>query len=236
MTILNNQSRVGNFTSSKIGALTKKDRSGTGFGAPAMTYIEECNMARRLGRSLTSEVNARPTTWGHLCERFAYQKLGFDYDLTSKESFQHQTIPYWWGSPDGRKIPNTVYDLKCPMTLKSFCQLVDGGSIEAIRANHGEGDTYYWQLVSNAIITGSDFAELIVYVPFRSDLAEIRLMAEDEDRFKWVTYADDYELPFLIDGGRYKDINIIEFKVPQSDIDLLTGCVERAGKMLVDGE
>lgn len=233
MTIISNQSRVGNFTSSEIYNLLKKDRSGKGFGVPAMTYIEERNMARRLGRSLTTETNARPTTWGKCLEPFAYRKLGFDYELVSDVTIQHPDIPYWCGSPDliGNNI---VGDIKCPMTLKSFCQLVDCGvdGIEQVRTNHPSGEQYYFQLVSNAILTNSDFAELIIYVPYRSDLDEIRLTASDNKAFKWIEYADDYELPWLIEGGHYQDLNVIRFHVPQSDKDLLTNAVIEAGKLL----
>ena len=241
--IIANESRVGNFSSSEIYNLTKKDKSGKGFGVPALTYIAEKNMARRLGRSLTSETNARPTTWGKLLEPFAFSKLGFDYDLVSTETLTHPHYPFWVGSPDvvgdataagGGKI---VGDIKCPMTLKSFCQFVDcmdePDPIQAIRSEHTDGEKYYWQLVSNAILTNSTYAELIVFVPFRSDLPEIRLTAMDDPKYKWVEYADDWELPFLIEGNHYSDLNIIHFEVPQSDKDLLTDCVERAGKLLI---
>ncbi len=242
MTILSNHARIGSFTSSEIYNLLKKDRSGKGFGVPALTYIEERNMALRLGRSLTTETNARPTTWGKCLEPLAFQKLGFDYELVSDVTITHPDIPYWCGSPDIVVIssPNDrtgrVGDIKCPQTLKSFCQFVDcmdaPNPIEAIRANHSSGEQYYWQLVSNAILTNSDFAELIIYVPYRSDLDEIRLTASDNKAFKWIEYADDYELPWLIEGGHYQDLNVIRFHVPQSDKDLLTNAVIEAGKLL----
>lgn len=242
MTILSNQSRVGNFSSSEIYNLTKKDKSGKGFGVPAMTYISEKNMARRLGRSITTETNARPTTWGKCLEPFAFQKLGFDYELVSDVTIQHPDIPYWCGSPDVVVISSAtdytgrVGDIKCPMTLKSFCQLVDcmdqPDPIQAIRAEHSSGEQYYWQLVSNAILTGSDYAELIIFVPYRSDLSEIRLTAMDDKAYKWIEYADDYELPWLIDGGHYQDLNVITFKVPESDKAYLTELVIEAGKLL----
>ncbi len=242
MTIIANQSRVGNFTSSEIYNLLKKDTSGKKFGKPALTYIEERNMARKLGRSLTTETNARPTTWGKCLEPFAYRKTGFDYELVSNVTIVHPDIPYWCGSPD-LIGSNLVGDIKCPMTLKSFCQLVDdlawpetvatGEKImERVRSNHPSGEQYYWQLVSNAILTNSDYAELIVYVPYRSDLPEIRLMAMDDPKYKWIEYADDYELPWLIEGGHYADLNIIHFEVSQSDKDELTRCVLEAGKLL----
>lgn len=270
MTILSNPARIVSFTSSEIYKLlsigsrlmtdeelaenkrlnpkSKKTTIADGFGDLALTYIAEKNMARRLGRSLTTETNARPTTWGKCLEPFAYRKLGFDYELVSDVTIQHPDIPYWCGSPDVTKVTGlngdwTVGDIKCPQTLKSFCQLVDGiytkswddnGSalIERIRTNHPSGEQYYQQLVSNAILTGSDYAELIIYVPYRDDLDEIRLTASDNKAFKWIEYADDYELPWLIEGGYYQDLNIIRFEVPQSDKELLTNAVIEAGKLL----
>jgi hypothetical protein len=46
-------------------------------------------------------------------------------------------------------------------------------------------------------------------------------------------YADDNELPYLIDGGFYQDLNVISFEVPVADKLLLRDCVERAGEMLI---
>lgn len=237
MTILSNSNRIGRFSSSKIHNLMKRDRSGKSFGAPALTYIEETNMARRLGRSVTNETNSRETTWGKCLEPIAFDKLGFDYELVSDVTIEHPDIPYWCGSPDLIKqvdnVVSVVGDIKCPMTLKSFCQFVDAVSIESIRDNHPSGDAYYWQLVSNAILTNSDYAELIVYVPYRADLPLIRLAALDNDDYKWIGYADDYELPWLNEGGYYQDINMIRFEVPQSDKELLTDTVLEAGKLLI---
>jgi len=241
--MINNTPRIGNFTSSEIGALMKKDKSGKGFGAPALTYIEETNMERRLGRSLTEEVNARPLIWGKLLEGRAFDLLGLEYTLTSKATIIHPTISYWSGSPDGGKEkPKTVTDIKCPITLKSFCQLVDAGmagGIQQIREDHKDGEKYFWQLVSNAILTGSDMAELIVYMPYESELPEIRLMAgnvpaQEMSRHYWIAMAAEDDLPFLIDGGYYKNINVFAFEVTQADKDALTAAVLRAGEMLIN--
>lgn len=241
--MINNQPRIGNFTSSEIVSLTKKAKDGKSFGAPALTYIAEANMERRLSRSLTDEVNARPLTWGKLLERRPFDLLGLEYSLTSTETFVHPSIPYWAGSPDGFKhTTKTVIDIKCPITLKSFCQLVDAGlagGIEQIREDHKDGEKYYWQLVSNAIITGAEWAELIPYMPYKSELEEIRLMAGSVDaadlsKHYWIAMAGDDDLPYLLDDGYYKNVNVFSFKVPEADKQLLTDCVLRAGKMLID--
>lgn len=243
---MNNEYRNGNFTSSEIVALTKKGKVAGSFGVPALTYIEETNMERRLGRSLTDESNARPLTWGKLLEPRAFDKTDLSYVLCSDVSIIHPTIKYWSGSPDGTK-PDTVIDIKCPMTLKSFCNLVDPlyaglagmDAINSVRENHKDGEKFYWQLVSNAILTNSKFAELIVYVPYFSELEEIKLMAqlvptEILSKHYWIAMAQDDELPYLKDEGYYKNINIIRFEVPQSDKDFLTDCVLRAGELLMD--
>ena len=246
--MINNKLRCGNFTSSEIVALTKKDKKGTGFGAPALTYIEETNFERKLGRSLTDESNARPLTWGKLLEAHVFDLLGLEYILTSQETIQHASIPYWAGSPDGMKMDEgtTVMDIKCPMTLKSFCQLVDPlyqgltgmDAMNAIRENHKDGEKYYWQLVSNSIIENTKYAELIVYVPYFSELSAIRFMAhnvpgDQAGKHYWIAMSQDDELPYLIDGGYYKNLNIIRFEVPEADKKLLIDCVLKAGELLV---
>jgi hypothetical protein len=96
------KSRIGNFTSSEIVALMSNGK-GSMFGAPAKTYIEECNMERRLGRSITTEINARAISWGKLVERRAFDLLGIEYTLNSDETLTHPEIEFWAGSPDGFK-------------------------------------------------------------------------------------------------------------------------------------
>lgn len=242
MAIFSNQNRIGNFTSSEIGALMKKGKDGKSFGVPALTYINETNIERRLGRSLTDEVNARPLTWGKLLEGRVFELLGLEYSLTSTDTIVHPDIPFWAGSPDGKKEkPKTIIDIKAPMTLKSFCQLVDAGlegGIDQIRADHKDGEKFFWQLVSNAIITGSDWAELIVYMPYQSEIQDVKVMAmqvsgELMGKHYWIANALDDELPFIHDGGYYKNLNVFSFEVPQADKDALTEAVLKAGKMLI---
>lgn len=240
MSITTNRARVGNFTSSEIVALTKEGKKAGTWGVPALTYIEEKNMERRLNRSVDIETNARPLTWGKLLEARAFDLLGLEYTLSSTETDVHPKIDYWAGSKDGTK-EDTVIDIKCPITLKSFCQLVqplyDGLSgmeaMDAIRENHKDGDKYYWQLVSNSILADKPFAELIVYVPYLSELTEIKQMSEGNPNAYWVWSASEEELPYLPDGGYYKNLNIIRFAVSDYDKKLLTEKVRAAGELLI---
>jgi len=265
--MINNTPRIGNPTSSEIVALLStgsrdmtaeemeaykkanpkghKKKTECWPGPAAVTYIEECNMERRLGRSLTDESNARPLAWGKLLEPQVFDLLGLEYSFSSQETIVHPDIPYWAGSPDGY-TDDAVVDMKCPLTLKSFCQLVDPlykglcgmDAINAVRENHKEGEKYYWQLVSNAILLNKKYAELIVYMPYASELPAIKLLAQKASgdlisKYYWVVMAGPDDLPFLHEGRYYQNLNIIRFEVPQADKDHLTTIVLQAGEYLI---
>lgn len=253
MSISQSKVRVGNFTSSNISLLTTRNKKGDGFGAPALTYIAETNYERMLGRNIDSETNARATTWGTMVEAIVFELLPTDYTFSSQLTDTHPTIPYWRGSKDGTKecAERAVIDIKSPFTLKSFVQLVlplycglSGlDAMNAIRNGfeyegfkypaHKDGDKFWWQLVSNAIINGCDYAELVIFCPYKSELPEIYKLAEGNPDMKWLAYASENELPALPDGGKFKNLNIISFKIPQTDKDFLTECVTAAGAYLI---
>lgn len=237
-TMVNNAARVGNFTSSKIGVLMSTGKQEHGFGVPAITYIKERNFERKLGRAISAESNARPLSWGKLLEKRVFDLLGLEYILCSHETISHQIISFWSGSPDARKEPKTVCDVKCPETLKSFCILSECQTIEDVRKNHDKGDEYYWQLVSNAVLTNSDKAELIVYMPYKKELQEVRDLCfqvvdpQDAYKYYWIANSNDEELPYLPDECYYKNMHVIRFDVPQADKDLLEERVLLAGQLL----
>jgi hypothetical protein len=247
-----NPIRNGNFTSSEIVALTKNGKAKDTWGAPVFTYIEECNMERRLGMALENEIDAKPTSWGKLIEKRPFDILGLEYQLCSDETLSHPEIDFWKGSPDVKKYIESklhkIGDLKCPMTRKSFCQMVDpyyenglqvypGLTIEAVRANHKEGEKYFWQIVSNAAIAGVNYGELIVYIPYKSELEAIRTLASSAGELgeytKWIYYALDEQLPHILDGGHYKNVNVIEFDILPRDVDFLKKRVLECGEKLI---
>jgi hypothetical protein len=241
MSIINNLHRIGNFTSSNICKLLSKGKAAGSMGKPALTYIEERNMERILGRSITTESDARNLQWGKMCESLVFEQLSMSYTLCSQETLQHPTIPYWTGSPDGVSA-DAVIDIKCPMTLKSYFLLTQGENIYSMIdgfskqgasfGEHSDGDKYYWQLISNAILTGKKYAELIVFMPYLSQLQGIRDEAEFQG-INWIKYASDDELPYIHEGKGLTNITTIRFEVPQKDIDALTAAVTEAGKLLI---
>lgn len=251
MSILNNTIRNGNFTSSNIVELTKVDKNGE-FKAAAMTYITECNYERMLGGCIDTEFDAKPTLWGQLMEKMAFADIGLEYVHCSDITKQHPTISYLVGSTDGIKEveERTCFDFKSPYTKKSFiglvlplyCGLSGFEAMTAIRKGfsyngynypeHKDGEKFYWQGVSNCLINNCNWFELIVYMPYQSDLIKIDGIVLDDPRYNFIKYNPE-QVPCLPDGGTFKNINIIRFEVPQSDKDFLTSQVEKAGKLLI---
>jgi hypothetical protein len=253
---MNNEIRTGRITSSEIVALVSEGRAKDSFGAPFYTYVSECVMERMFGLSLENKVTSIQMQWGKLLESWVHKHLlGLEYIMQSRQTLIHPTIREWAGSPDQIKMIGdeieTVTDIKCPFTRKSFFCLVqsiykyvDGvvspsgisgnDAIKEVRKTK-DGEKYYWQLVSNACITGAKYAELIVYMPYLEDLQEIEKFnynADEEEKSFRVAWAKENELPYIVKESGFKDLNIIRFEVPQEDKDFLTNRVNEAVKLI----
>jgi hypothetical protein len=229
--------RIGNFTSSNIFKLLTKDRKGDGFGQPALNYTRQKVRERGMNATIDGDVNTRSVNWGKLVERYAHLVINdnMDYTYQSDVTLIHPTIDCWVGTPDVLKLGDgTVGDIKCPYTRNSFCDLYDCKDWEMLKIFSPE---YYWQLVSNAILTNSTYAELVVFLPYQSQLDDIRALAhaqtEDEYRYKWIAYANDEELPYLPDNSPlYTNLHIIRWEVSEQDKNELTEAVLKAQKLL----
>lgn len=219
----NKLERVAHITSSNTWKL---------FATPAKvkTYLQELAYEKKLGRGLGTESNARPLTWGKFVESRVFELLGLEYSLVSTDTIQHPSIYHWSGTPDG-VTKDSVIDIKCPYTMKSFCELVEIIEKKDIENFKSEKPEYYWQLVSNAVLTEKTHAELIVYCPFQSELMDIRIACDnyegaDQYKLRFIAESSDDELPYILDNGNYKNINIFKFEVPKSDIELLTNKIK----------
>lgn len=267
MSIVNNSDRVGNFTSSQIYALTtlgSRDMTESELlayklenpkgrrktieswpGEKAQTYISEKIMERRLGRSLSVDVDSRATTWGKFLEPFVFKMLP-EYTPFGQTTFTHSKYNSWKGSPDGLKR-QTIGESKCPVTPKSFCQLVQPiynglsgmDAMNAVRKGwvdkngilhkpNPDAEKFYWQIVSNCCIHNCKYGELIVFMPYKSQLPELRLLADGNPDYYHIWSSTDEQLPFLPDNGYYKNLNIIRFEIPPEDKTLLEGYVVKA--------
>lgn len=236
--IENNFLRIGNFTSSGIYALIKFARDKKSFGGAAITYIMEKRFERMLGRSINLQVDSRPLLWGKANESFAFSQLGLEYKLCSQETMQHPTIDFWCGSPDGFNGADCIIDLKCPMTPLSFMRAYVSENIEQFRELHQDGDKYFWQIVSNAILTGVKYGEIIFFCPYFSQLEKVKQLSVDieftkmKNEYAWIFHAPENELPYIPDGCGVKNIKIIRWEISQEDKDFLTERVECAGELL----
>ncbi len=247
--------RFGTFSSSANWKLLTKARNQKDFGAPALTYVKQVNWERKLGRPLNNEQDAKSTTWGKLVEKRAFDVItDLDYKLVSNVRLFHPSIDGWSGMPDiltgtiqeeqivwnGKKV---VADLKSPWTLGSFCKQIEAAK-EGWAVYKEECPEYYWQLLSNAILTGAQEIEASIYVPYKHELEEIRQMAiakSDADasetgkpcyKYNFIITGEEDELPCLIEGREYKNLNVFRFPLIEADVVELTNCVTEAVKML----
>jgi hypothetical protein len=240
--ITKNILRVGRFTSSKIAVLTTENKAKDGFGATALKYIKQKQLERKLGRSISLEKYSRTTAWGHLMEQYVCQhKLDTGYESVGDITIQHPTIETWAGTPDVKnKREKVAGSIKC-FEPENFANFVDTLTKAFEEKNteylKGEYPDEYWQAVSDAIILGMEFMEFIVFMPYQSELPTIRAFAAeyegvDQWKYRFIETADEAELPYVIDGGHYKNLNIFRFEVPPADKEFLTSKVIAASKLL----
>lgn len=231
MSITTQSLRVGNFTSSRISDL---------FGTKAAVekYIKQKNQERRLGRSLSIEKGSRATHWGHFMEKRVHNLLPNKYSFCGDKTIAHPHIPFWVGTPDNViESEKVVGDTKA-YELESFCNYYDvliTGDIQQFKEQFTQ---QYWQLVSNACILNYSHIEAILYVPYESELAEIREQASNYDgdkpwQYRFIYESAPEELPLLPDNGYYKNLAIFRFEVPKEDKLLLESKVLEAGRKLI---
>lgn len=228
--ITQNKLRIGNFTSSNIYKL---------MGTPAMraTYIEEKRIERKLGRSVELEAYSQAMAWGSFLEQRVHNLLGIEYILCSGETKSHPTIGELVGTQDFIVPGIKISELKCyePKNFSKYTDAILAKDTERIKKTHPKE---YWQAVNNSIICGVPKAELITYMPYRSELAEIRDMAlnyegKDATKYEFIFKKEDAYLAWLPDKGSiYKNLNIFTFDVPTEDRTALTMAVVEAVKLL----
>jgi hypothetical protein len=234
--------RHGTFSSSSAWKLMTKDKSGKDFGTQGKKYIKQVGYELKLGRAVDKETNAKATSWGEFIEGRVFDLLPLEYRLVSKERLFHPQIKHYSGAPDLVKIC-TGADVKCPFSLEVFCDKIE--ALKSLQTYKEEFPEDYWQHISNSILLEANgikitHFEAIIYVPYKSELAEIREMAfnyrGDQNKIAWINWANDEDLPFLVDGGYYKNLNIVRYEVPQEDKELLTERIKQACKLLPNNE
>lgn len=223
----------------------------------ALNYIKEKVREYKLGRSINNNAKTSALVWGKVIEMYVFQDkskmpLRFrDGNLIGR--LTHHEVERWTGIPDfleGEPSKNSIVsDLKCQSSLIRFCDLHDNTvDLQTFKENHKE---YYWQLVSNAILTFSDKAKFMWYVPYASELPKILEFVQSIDENSlpsdlsiWqvkrisddiLDFMDTGRQPafaYLPDNSEYSDLTTFEFEISQEDKDLLTSRVKMAVKEL----
>ena len=217
----------------------KKKNCDKGFSAAGLTYIKQIGQEKRLGKPLKKETNAKQTSWGTFTEKRAFDLIpDLSYLLVSKTRYSHQTIDNWTGMPDLIKTL-TGGDIKCPYDLETFCDKIDAlADIEVFKELFPED---YWQNISNACLLESNGIEIkkivsVIYVPYTSELEDIREMANnfdgDQNPIAWINWAEDDQLPSIMEGRQDKNLNIFEFDVNREDMEYLESRVIEANKLI----
>ena len=235
--MIENKERIANFTSSQIWKLMSNGKAAGTIGSPGQTYIKEKRLEMKLGRSVSVEAYSKEMAWGTLIEQRAFDMLPFGYELTSQSTTLHPSISNWAGSKDVIVPGKKIGDIKCyyPKNFAMFADVLMQKDVALFREEFCEE---YWQLVSNAIINQVSVAEAILYCPYLSELEEIREMAanyegEDQWKYRFIAESPSSWLPYIPDGGYYKNLYTFEFEVPKADIELLTARVLMAKGLLL---
>jgi hypothetical protein len=241
---MNNEQRSARYTSSKIFNLTKRDRAGQNWGAPAKTYIHEKQLEQKMGRTLDTDAYSQSMAWGILMEVIVFQLLGDEYQLCSKTTTLHPDSylgKYWSGSPDLIVPKIKVSEIKCYQP-KKFAMYNDCLLQQDVDLFKKEFPQEYWQIVSNCIIQKCSIGEAISYMPRKTELEKIRKLIEETNileahnldpwMFRFITEKPIGKLAWIHDDGFYNNITKFEFTVPNEDIKLLTGLVEEAAEYL----
>lgn len=251
------ESRVGNFSSSNIYKLCSKGRGSASVenvGASFYTYVKEKKREKKLKRSINSKAFTRPIIIGIVFELYVFnRKLNTDFEnLNDKKRSVHTELDNWTGLADTfRRKDLVVGDIKCPSSLIKFCDLIENTEegLESFKINHPD---FYWQLVSNGILTGVDNAELLFYIPYLSEMKDIKefvsniteeQLPNDLDIFQieWITHEinaylefgkNPIQIPYLPNDCEYKDFNTFAFEIPKEDKEFLTERVRMATKLL----
>lgn len=237
--------RIGRFTSSNIWKLTTTDKSGKGFGSPALTYIEEKSAERYLGRSVDLGKDSQATIWGKIAEHFCNVfHLEMGYDLISSGTIIHPKYNFWSGSPDAKKF-DTTGEIKCFEPKKYFVL-----SMALLKLNKGEitleefkeqFKDIYWQVISNSILLNTKYAEIMTFMPNEKQLIEMRehieltnvleIIGIDPWKARYIVESEIHHLPYVRNPD-YPTFVSYKFEPSIEDKIFLTKKVLDANKLL----
>lgn len=243
----NKPNRVARLTSSNAYLFIVPGKGEYGFGAGAITYINNKKKELEYGRGITLPINKQDILWGKLWEVWVHWQLGSEYELIIDRTTVHPKYSFWSGSEDFQ----VKIDGGCISELKSYqlsnhYDYVKCLQKECIDTFKKEYASEYWQIISNSCIHGTKYGEAIAFMPTEKNLIEMRQLLEESDyvekhlkddpfKYKWVWDKDLWDLPFIPNHSTFPSIVKFRFEVPDEDKIFLTGKMIKAGKLLLRG-
>lgn len=239
--MIDNIERIGNFTSSNMYRLCASTVKGE-VTAAFYSYVQEKMFERSLGRSLEMGAYSQSMAWGNFLEKRVNDSLPNGYIMVHKQTNVHPKHSFWTGSPDfDCPTLGKIAELKCfePKNFASYVTALLTGDLSLIKKEHPKE---YWQIISNATIKGYGKGEAIVYMPYASEMDEIRELANDPEylaqigmepwQVRFIVEKSNSQLAVLPDDSKFNNRNIFEFEIPIEDKILLTKRVMDANKLI----
>jgi len=239
--MIENKERIGNFTSSNIYKLCASLKSGES-SAAYYTYIKEKMFERKMNRSLEMGAYGQSMAWGKFLEKRVNDSLPFGYQMLHKTTKLHPKFNYVSGSVDFLVPGVKIAELKCfePKNFASYVSVLLTGDTELIKKEHPKE---YWQMLNNSQIHKTPKMEAIVYMPYESEMDEIRELAENPEylsdigmmpwEVRFIAEKPISHLAVLPNDSAFKNLNIFEFDVPVDDVIFLNKRIIDAGKLLL---
>lgn len=232
--------RNGNFTASNAYRLCGSLKSGEPTEA-FFTYAKEKMFERKLGRSLEVGAHSNSMVWGSFLEKRVFDNLPTSYQMVHKETFSHPEYSFLVGTPDFIVQGVKDVELKCfePKNFASYVSALLTEDLDYIKKEHPKE---YWQIVQNSLILNVKNGEAIVYMPYESEMEEIRELANDPLYYeslgllpwqvRFIQEKANSELSVLPNDSSFKNLNIFEFEVPESDKEFLLNRAIRANDLI----
>lgn len=214
------------FTSSEVHRLC-------GTESVMATYVDEVSKRRRLQKEFVSQ-GSTATRWGNFMEDHAFGRFYEETKLqiipcSNRETdFRISPVKDHGGTPDFVSFDGElVGSIKCPFTESAFIDLWDLCKSEDVERFKKEKKEYYWQLVSDLLVTGAKKCVLVVYMPYGDEL--VSLLTDSE--LYWLTDA-----PHINRDTEFSDIIYWFFEPPAEDVQFLKDRLELASNILNSGK
>lgn len=220
MIITENQDRIAHYTSSQMFRL---------MGTPSVqkTYIEEVKFEKQLGVSCKEEASSKSLNWGTIMQYYVaenYMPIGFDWHDKTEV---HNDLIKWSGTPDIISEDGTG-DIKC-FYRKKFAQVANcileclTKGVEVLKKNEPE---IYWQITSNSAIMGKSKCMLVLFLPYESELEDVREYAcnsqlPEEWKYRFIYESSKSELPHQSDNSIFPNVIQYEWDIVTEDVKLI---------------